>query len=293
MEILKFVNALVPSLERAKILEDISITESELAEQTIPAYRSTVDAKPFGNGLRDNWTRDFQKDWNNSIQLKKRGDNYVEDIYVILQELPARLEWVRKQITDHFSEDLSTRGITFPKANLLALLQAMGFAVKYSRKLLLATYGYEMPHTKGVLKGQAFSKAELKMLDQQAMDFIRVMAILSRQDLAKRVDDVPEVLVDVTDANGAVETHGAQLDPLALGFLPYRWNPIYHIRLKIAEWQHSRTEAAKAERQAIELRLIALRNAKNGQNNPSVEKQIEYYDELLKDLNHKIAKMED
>lgn len=293
MELLKFVEALVPSLERARILEDISITESELNEQTLPAYRATVDANPFANGLRSPWCRDFQRDYAARIRLKGGQDTYIQSIHATLLELPKRLEWLRKEITENFADDLSARGITFPKANMLALLQAIGFAVRYSRKLLLATYGYELPHMKGITKGQAFAKAELKILDDQQAVFIRVMEILSRQDVTKQIDSVPNVVVDVNDANGAVATSGAQMDPLALGFLPYRWNPIYHIRLKIAEWQHARYEAAKAERQAIEMRLIMLRNARDGQKNPSVDQQIEYYDDQLQKLNRKIADMED
>lgn len=293
MELLKFVEALVPSLERARILEDISITESELNEQTLPSYRATVDANPFASGLRSPWCRDFQRDYADRIRLKSGQDTYIQSVHAVLLELPKRLEWLRKEITENFSDDLNARGITFPKANMLALLQAIGFAVRYSRKLLLATYGYELPHMKGITKGQAFSKAELKILDEQQSVFIRVMEILSRQDVAKQIDSVPNVVVDVNDSNGAVATAGTQLDPLALGFLPYRWNPIYHIRLKIAEWQHARYESAKAERQAIEMRLILLRNSRDGQKNPSVDKQIEYYDDQLQKLNRKIADMED
>ena len=119
------------------------------------------------------------------------------------------------------------------------------------------------------------------------------MQILNRQDLQKQIDRIPEVVVDVNDATGAAEMHGHNLDPLTLGFLPFRWNPIYHIRLKISEWQFARYESAKAERQAIELRVLALQNARNGQEDPSVEQQINYYDGVLKDLNYKISKMED
>lgn len=70
-------------------------------------------------------------------------------------------------------------------------------------------------------------------------------------------------------------------------------NPIYHIGLFIADIQNWCYENNKAKKQTIELILIDLNKKKNGENDPDLEKQIQYYSNLVLELNYKIKKYED
>ena len=70
-------------------------------------------------------------------------------------------------------------------------------------------------------------------------------------------------------------------------------NPIYHIRIRIAEWQAAKYQEAKEERSMVELRLLSLKELKSGKDNARLEQQIEYNQERLSKLTAKIGRMEE
>lgn len=83
------------------------------------------------------------------------------------------------------------------------------------------------------------------------------------------------------------------MDPYHFGLIPIKMNPIYHIRMAIAEWQVARYNAAIEEKRALEYRLLALKASSDGKKDAKLEEAIEYSEARLAKLNYKLATMEE
>lgn len=70
------------------------------------------------------------------------------------------------------------------------------------------------------------------------------------------------------------------------------YNPIYHLRMCWADFQMSRYESLKNNKQATEAILLDLRLRKEGSNDPSLDKQIKYYEDKLVSIQYKIDSYE-
>lgn len=296
MFIEKFVKAMVPSLQRNEILEDIDSTVTELSESTLPPYHAAFENGLFTETYRpkSRWLVNKQKMYKSSRVSKIPSiHNYID---AVLSTLPERLEWFRKHM-ESGENTIVSAGIDYQTANLMQFISAAAFVSRYARKFLLVTYASEMPEyfTKAS-RDLPYSKMEMRLLEDQFQGFMETLLIFSMPmaEMTKKLSAIPEFEVAEDSEELSHVTGSANLEPILLGFIPYRWNPIYHVRMGIADWQHSRYLAAKDEKQALDLRLIAMKAAKEGGGElpPSLEKQIEVTEKRVMNLNHKIAKME-
>lgn len=296
MSIESFVKTLLPSIDRSTVLEDAATTIEELRECTIPPYMATVEAKMFLGDYQ------FQSDW-----MAKRDKEYrtrfrnssagmVNTIAATLAVVLKRVEFSQSLLEKEMTHDLARDGITYPKATAVQILELGSFYSRYARRFLLMCYACEIPEFNSeISKERPFSNIEVKQLEEQFQSFLSVTEVFSRsdKDFSSAITSIPDMLVDLHDEaiSHAVAGTG-NLNPMALGFISHVWNPVYHIRMAIANWQDTRCKAAEEERKALEYRLVQLRMAMNGENNAAIEKQIAYTERRVMNLNLQIAKLE-
>ena len=79
--------------------------------------------------------------------------------------------------------------------------------------------------------------------------------------------------------------------PTSHGFVG---NPIYHIRLWMMDREIEKYEANKDKKRLLEMKVLGLNMDKeaDGVDKNKINKQIEYYEEKIQDLEYKIAKFE-
>ncbi len=296
MSIETFVKSLLPSIDKSTILEDAATTVEELKEYTLPPYIATIDAKLFTGDYR------FQSDWmfrrNRDFKSRFRGtnSNLIEVVALTLGTVLKRTEFVQEALEKDLVHDLARDGISYPKATLVQLLELASFYSRYARRFLLMCYACEIPEfNKEISKEKPFSKIEVKQMEEQFGAFLSVTEIFSRseRDFNAALTSIPDMLVDLQDAQVTHAVAGTgNLNPMALGFISHVWNPIYHIRMAVANWQNTRCLAAKEEATALEYRLAQMRLALEGEQSAALEKRIEYTERRLMNLNLEIAKLE-
>jgi hypothetical protein len=107
-------------------------------------------------------------------------------------------------------------------------------------------------------------------------------------------EEIPDITVTAAGDRTVQSTLGvSKLDPFRHGFVPLAMNPIYHIRMKVADYQHYRYERAKAEKDALELRKLRLERLQHGKQDAALDKQIEYTQKRIDDLTLQIRKVEE
>jgi hypothetical protein len=303
MQILKFVTGLLPNIEKRTILEDINNNYGELKTATLPAYKSAADSigkYSFKNKDVEQYNKNFLRD--QSTGFKGNMINVIYETILVVE----KNESVANKLTDAiFSDDIITSSMTYRKANMLQYIEALSFFQRYSRKLLLWIYTLETATINdgdSMVKSRPSDGVSLKLTDgdtkwlkDNAKSFASIVNIMAIKSsiFQKNVEDIPDMLIDINNTDVVANTVGEKVDPFRMNFIPAELNLIYHVRMRIAEFQHERYTAALAERKALEIRLLHLENSMKGKQDPKLEQQIQYSEARLEKLNYKIKKMEE
>lgn len=300
----KFVQTLLPNFSGEVVESNLKSVKVECVEKTYPPYRSVREAKLFeGN-------RPFQHSWTNTAnglimnglhktRLVKDQPHFVYVIERILSQVPERIEELIKMSNINSGREISKTGITYPQANIIRLSELLEFFMVYARKLLLHVYTkeHESLSDKSSLLSEPLSPLEVKWLERHMDSFIMLLNVFAadKENYIRAIKSIPEITIESDEqVQQAVKANaGAKLDPFNLGIIPYTWNPIYHIRMGIAEWRKSRLDAAISERELLEMRLELVMAKQRGESNARLEKNIEGMQNRLKKLNVKIMELEE
>jgi hypothetical protein len=118
-------------------------------------------------------------------------------------------------------------------------------------------------------------------------------ALTNEREIKDKLEDIPNVIVSPETVEVTQRTVGlTKTDPFQAGLIPFVINPIYHVRMRIAEWQVRRYELAKEEMVAAELKLLMLKESRSGKKDAGLERKIEVYDDRVQKLRRKILEME-
>ena len=305
MKALSFLNSLLPSFGKQTVLEDIRQTRNVLMSVTIPSYENAM--RLFGTRKLANAT--LQKDWESFRRQVKgaQGANTIAAIEKTFKSMLSTLELVEKLVEKDYADDIEGTGVTYYKAAVLQMLESIGFAADYSLKYLNYVIIVE---TSEIYPGDddedeakevadvagALTPAELRFINERFNDFCTIMATLSKPTDKIKIDfeAIPDITITATGDSVITSTVGqAKTDPFAHGFIPIAMNPIYHIRMRVADWQHNRYEMAKAEKQILELRKLKMEKALAGKKDAALEQQIEYTQKRIDNLNIQIRKVEE
>ncbi len=295
MKVLPYIKSLLPSIERSTVVEDIGTTRDTIREAVIPAYEA---AEPFFKTWK--FKSDEMKGLISTFEGSVKGagnDNMIVTISKSMDPILKNLDEIEDLIKRTYNTEVAGAGLTYQKANLLQFVECANFVARFSLKLL--NYAYVCETSKfedGEAIKNSLSKGEIQWIEQNMYNFALCVRICSGNpgQIKKQIADIPDVEIkEDTDAT-LEETLGVnRLDPLMMGFIPVRLNPIYHIRMFVANYQNSRYKAAIAERDTVMLRKMNLEMMKDGKADAATQKHINELQERVDNLNYKIKEMEE
>lgn len=290
----EYVNS-IQGFSRAHALEDFAVTVKELNETTLHSLEQfqKVLQKQRGNVKA---ITDFDTNYRRGV--KDAGNLKATDHILKVLQANAQLAGdVEDQMMKVIPKNADAQSLDYKGANLLQYAQALSFATKFVRKLYLR-------YTSDLLAAipnpsvpfePATTKPELAWINANFATFYQVMQSLSlaAKNFKQGMQGVPELTIALADHEALTQVQGHKLDPFQMGLISPRFNPIYRLRMAYTDWQLSRYNAAKAERQALEYRIQALTDSQDGKPNPKLEEVIEYETDRLQSLNYKIAQYEE
>lgn len=295
MDIKDFVSALLPTFGRDRILEDLRITKGDISN-LIPVYTEAA--------------RFFKSHKVKSELVKEKfgvfrrlvggpgSDNAVVHIAEHLPEILSTINEVEKMVTSWLNSNVAGEGLTIKQATVVRYSDCLYLVAKYARKFLNFVYVYEVaeyPELTTLEAKDSIPKAEMQWIESSLIDFCHAyMACLGKpEQIAQQMGDIPDIQVSRTNTHTLSNTIGPRkLDPRSMGFVASKYNPIYFVRMAIAEWQVRRYKAAKEELTALELRLVQLQKLEKNQADAKIEKQIAYLESRIQNLNYDISEME-
>lgn len=292
MKLLRYIQSLLPNFERKTMEDNLKSVRKELTETIIPHYERSATLLANAK-FKDSTLQRFERDFSRNVKTRHRG-NYVQVISRILPRLVEITNSTERMVEQYFSRDVVKSSLTYSRAQIIQLVEALDFATRYSRKLLILTVSKET----AVLdnrRDNPMTSAEIKWLESHAGDFMDIMNSLDRsgKEVESIVRNIPDIEVDETNIDEVIRVSGqSSLNPLNLNRQGFRFNPIYHIRMMKAEWDVARYESSKEEKKLLEYEILDLENMMNGDPDPKLQKAIEYTRERVAKINKRIADME-
>jgi hypothetical protein len=295
MKIPLYLTSLLPTFGKERIIEDCNVVRGEITEFTHPAYAiAAPDFKSY------KFKSDRMKGINASLerQLKKSPhDNIVTAIEKGFKPMLANLDEVKKLVEATYGDDVGGAGITYLKANLLQFVELIGFVSKYARKLLIYIYAAETETypDSGTVFTDSIVPAEIEWINANVVNFATAFNIvtIASADVKKSLSEVPDIVVKQESADAMNQTLGERkLDPFSMKLIPVWLNPIFHVRMFVAEWQTTRYHEAKAELQLLQLHKLHLEKLREGKPDAKLKQEIDYTENRINKLSYKLKEME-
>jgi hypothetical protein len=292
MKLGKFIASLLPSFEKKQIKEDLKVTRDEL-DESLPPLNAAKDF--FAN-------YSFKSDAAEALQkrfVKETGDNKTPNFVVasvrMVEAIDGNLSTLEKLVDRYFSDDVLKEGLTYVKANLLQYIQHLTFSIRFARHLVLWTYQVEANKVDKSSDIQ-MTRGELKWLEDNISNFFTIypFMLVSKENLERTISSIPDAVITEDNINTLSSTVGMQkLDPFGQNFVGVRFNPIYHVRIAVAEWQADRYKLAVEERATLEFRLLHLKMLNEGNYDAKTEKLLHYNEMRLEKVKARILKAEE
>jgi hypothetical protein len=309
MKIIDFFKSLLPNFAKQTVLEDIRTTKLIMTTVTMPAYQEGM--RVFGGRKFSN--ESLQKDWEVYRRNVKgaSGANTIVAVEKSFKDVLSTLDLLETLVEKDYNEDIEGSGVTYYKAAVLQMIESVSFAVDFATKYLNYVYVVESASLfddNGVHRDEnggitvvdeinaSIVPAEVRFLHDRFIDFCTVMDTLSKPTtkIKENFEEIPDITITPSGDRAIQSTMGtARLDPFRHGFVPLAMNPIYHIRMQVADWQHYRYERAKSDKEMLQLRKLKLERDLAGKPDAAIERQIEYTQKRIDDLSTQIRKVEE
>jgi cell division protein FtsB len=295
MNLDKYLTSLLPSFTKARMIEDLNVRRDELKNNTLPPLKSIQQA--FGKRSWENdWVRAFDERFKKAAEIRYQG-NFINGVLDTMERVLETCDVIENLINEYFADDVLREAMTVCRVNLLQYLETMSFSIDYTRRLMVATLTLEVAtvNKEDPFNGQ-ITQGEMDYLNRRQEAYFQAIRILSdkKEAVQKRFKEMPDMTVNADSVSTATAVVGVtKIDPFGFGLIPVSLNPIYHIRMAIADWQVSKFKAAQEERRILEFKLLQLKLAAEGKKDAKLQQQIEYTQGRLDKLKFKIRDMEE
>lgn len=216
--------------------------------------------------------------------------------YTVLEELKKFFNRVLNEsgklqdhINKYLSATMSSKAVTARDGAILRIVSDLSS---------ISLYTLDFLHSSLVENNKSnFPKAHTKQVDSGYVPYCSLIRHYNKE-LEKNISDIKEVSlenINFTGDNSILNTFfkntGKVINLPVSGFVG---NPIYHYRMWLADKEHKKYEKNKEEKRLLELRLLALQadKDKDGVDINKLNKQIEYYEEAISDIEFKISQYE-
>lgn len=302
MKIFEYISSLLPKVEKDTILFDIRATKEELVNIVKPTYDNAStyfrdhkfvsdEVKALDTKFYQNFNRGkFGSQANFISEIASRIDNLIDSVTSIETSVEKNLE--RLTIKE---------GISAKRALVMRSSEEVSFLSRYAIDLLNYVYRAEgaaiAKKNKEEFDDTPVSPGEKKHIDNHFVVFAKNLSAFSNdpKKVKEAFDRMPDVVIsDQTEDTILSFVSAKDLDPIGTQAMSgFTYNPIYHFRMVIAEWQTNRYNASREKKRELELRLIHLEMLADKVNDPKIEREISYIRQRVSKIERKMREEEE
>lgn len=294
MKLDHYLTSLLPTFSKERVMEDCRLTLAELKDTSLPLYAVAVKAF-HGHKFKDeelvNWASVLSR------SVKGHKGNLLEAVESALEQTYKNLVETEKLIDKVYNDEVASMGLSYLKANLLQFTEWASFTSKYSRRLLIYILIQETAQypDSGPTLTQSLEPAEIEWIKTHFIHFCTALTAVAQptEKLKAAIAGIPDISITTDNLETLKASQGSsKIDPFSVGLIPAWVNPIYHIRMAWAEYRADRYRATKEEKKVVELRILNLKRAQEGKADTGVQREIEYSQRRLSNINGALAEHE-
>lgn len=289
-----WVESLMSGAIQKKRIEEMVNGARINIDQTVPSFSSAHQALGDVAHFAHKHVVAFQNDFTHSVNTRIRG-NFITVLYYTLMNVEKHFDKLNKLIGKSFANDILKEGMTFQKAAILQHLEAILFITQYSNRLLSWVYDNEAEASGGNFTSM-LTPGQIKWLTEKREAFYKTVELFQApaEVTEKDILATPDALVNRASESILTETQGQfATDPTQRGFVGGLVNPILHLRKFITEYQVEYYEEAMGQQRCLELKLLRLKQARDGNTvDATLERQIEGIEKEIVLNQQKIQKWE-
>lgn len=295
MSIVNFIKNLLPRLQKSEIEEDLRITLKELSTIAIPMYYTASQTLRL-NKVNSEDAKLFEKAFYNTVNLKKKGPNFISDIHACLERMLANLTYLQDVVNNVLEADIIKEGLTAKKAHVVRAVGAISEASFFSIDFLNHILILETNSLSDADSQTQEPPAQLKYINKKYLSFFKTLSDFGMDpaNFKQIFQDIPDVVLTTKNSESVLQVFKpAKIDPFPMiapkGFIG---NPIYHARLIWSTFAANRYHADKDKKMLLELRLLNLNTVYEKNPNPRLQKEIEYLEGRIAGIDKKIREFE-
>lgn len=298
MQLMNFLNSLLPRVEKSRVAEDLRITISELESVVSSNYKHSADyfrANKFASSNNKDLSTVFYRNFNSK---GTKQPNIISEVSVRLDNLIANAQFILDYVEKELSSDIIPEGLTVKKAAIIRAAEQLSFASRYSIDLLNLLYVNEAIEANAeVEESLKLAPAAEKHVVSNISKFAVIVATygIKQDEFEKSLGKIPDIELSKNTVNSVTGMYSeGEVDPFAGSMtVGFQYNPIYHMRLVVAEWQASRYKANKDKKKILELRLLHLKLVQDKKNDPKLENEIVYLQGRIDKIERYLKDVED
>lgn len=297
MKLYDFAKGLLPSLEKNRVVEDLRVTLAELENSVLPNYSQGSEFFKL-NKIKSDALKDLSDIFYRNITDKSaKQSSIIADVYKRLPNLIENTKRIQELVEANLERDMIREGLTASKITIIRAAESISFISGYMLDLL--NYAYVQETTYIVEDGGDldFSIGKIKHVENNMSRFAKMVGEYAIQpdEFRKVLKDIPEVVInEKTQLSVSGVYKESTLDPFNTGYMVgFYYNPIYHLRLAVSEWQAGRYKANKDKKKVLELRLLHLKLKSENKSDPKLEQEITYLQSRIDKIERDLKRVEE
>lgn len=280
---------------KSGLLEDLRFARTQFSQ--MPDVLARAD-KAFGSKFKSEEMKRAQSTFSGVVKSgggKGLFGYLANNVSNVIETIDA-LEAI---VSGEFEDKIAAKGLNYRKANLVQLVDAVTFTARFTAKLLTYALKAEIASTREEKKMEPIPTTdmvpyEIEWFTKGLVPYCNAIAIISKPaaEMVDRLDQIPDILADDNNYSNLKNTIGeTKIDPFMFSISNFAWNPIRRIRMHAVEAKVARAKEAETELQMTKLRLMQLERARQGKEDPALEREIAYLQSLAESLSREIAEL--
>lgn len=296
-DIINSVTGFVGAMKKDSCYESLDFLKRSIQDDLLPVFKDILSNKDDKFIKTNSLIQDINK-----IAEIKANNNYstLEKINNTFEMFLTNADNIEQLIDKHVETNITLKTMSIKTGAIIKVLQDLMSMTSYTLDLV-----YFMLLNSDKSKKTDLPKIKLQQITNGITTYCEMYRIYSNnfKNTIKALGEVSEEKIsDLIEANKNNENNSEWILNTVIsktGAMPklpnsqgFIGNPIYHFRMWLIDRDIKRYESLKTKKQLIELKLMELRLKQNDKNDPSLTKQIEYYEEKLAKIEYEIAKIE-
>lgn len=257
MKFFTYLGSLIPQFTLKRIVSQVTATQQELTECTLPPLRSAVEV--LGNGaISTKHGRAYNQQFRKDIGYRYNG-NYLNAIETALTTASDNVPVLRKAVERNFATDVTREGLNVIRVNLLQYLETLNFVSEYTRRFTsyVLNEGLKEKNAAGYIN---LPPAELEYIAQYLDAYIQSLnsICVKPEELERTLRQLPAINITAENADSVEAiTSAAKIDPMGFSHIGPFPNPIFWRAMRVAESQHAQYHTAQEESTRLKLQIRA------------------------------------